>query len=310
VDQVAQSGVLTMGEAQTSSRQVLIFGPFSLHMSQRVLREGERPIRLGSRALEILLLLVERAGELVRKDELIAHAWPNMFVEETTLRVHVAALRKALGHDQNGARYIESVTGRGYRFVAPVTHFEDDTPASIIQIAAGQCRLGWPALLIWMIGCSDTVGALTGRLPQQRLVTITGPGSVSKTAVGLAAAEKLAFSYSHGASFVELTSVTDPRLVASKLASVLGLEVPSDDPVPAVLTFLGDKRLLIVLDNCEHVINAAASFAEVSAKDSLPDHKSARACCESRTNDVAVQADADRPTEAVRTEPRPNGIDR
>jgi DNA-binding winged helix-turn-helix (wHTH) protein len=264
-----------MGEAQTSNRQVLIFGPFSLHMSQRVLREGERPIRLGSRALEILLLLVERAGELVGKDELIARVWPNLFVEETTLRVHVAALRKALGHNQSGARYIESVTGRGYRFVAPVTHSEDDGPASII--AAGQCRLGWPALLIWMIGCSDTVGALVGRLPQQRLVTITEPGSVGKTTVGLAAAEKLASSYSHGASFVELTSVTDLRLIASTLASALGLEVPSDDPVPAVLTFLGDKQLLIVLDNCEHVIDAAACLAEVSAKDSLPDHKSARA---------------------------------
>jgi predicted ATPase len=128
-----------------------------------------------------------------------------------------------------------------------------------------------------MIGCSDTVGALVGRLPQQRLVTITEPGGVGKTTVGLAAAKKLASSYSHGASFVELTSVTDLRLIASTLASALGLEVPSDDPVPAVLTFLGDKQLLIVLDNCEHVIDAAACLAEVSAKDSLPDHKSARA---------------------------------
>ena len=252
-----------VGEARTSSGEVATFGPFRLHLPQRMLREGERPIRLGSRALEILLVLVERAGELVSKDELIARAWPNMFVEETTLRVHLSALRKALGHGQNGARYIENVTGRGYRFVAPVTRSRDDTfiPAAT-QAEAAERRQSLPASLTRMVGRLEIVDALATRLPMQRLVTIAGPGGVGKTTVALATAEKLASSYAHGVCFVDLASIADPRLVHSVLASALGLEVLSNDPVPVLLAFLGDKQLLIVLDNCEHVIEAAALLAE------------------------------------------------
>ena len=251
-----------MGEAQTLSGQVVIFGPFRLHLLQRVLQEGERPIRLGSRALEILLILVERAGELVTKDEIMARVWPNMVTEEVTLRVHLAGLRKALGHGLNGARYVENVTGRGYRFVAPVTRLGEDGLTPALSIAAGEIRYALPAPLTRMIGRSDIVGALAGRLPQQRMVTITGPGGVGKTTVALATAEKLASSYEHGACFVDLASITDPRLVPSTLASALRLEVLSDDPAPVLLAFLGGRQLLIVLDNCEHVVEAAAMLAE------------------------------------------------
>src|ERR1700730_6665303 len=89
---------------------VLTFGPFRLLPVKRVLQEGERPVRVGGRALDILLALVERPGELVSKEELIARVWPNIAIEEATLRVHIAGLRKVLG----GNRYIENVTGRGY----------------------------------------------------------------------------------------------------------------------------------------------------------------------------------------------------
>ena len=131
-------------EAEASSGQVLTFGPFRFLPVQRVLKEGERPIRLGSRALEILFTLVERAGELVEKDDLIARVWPNAVVEEATLRVHIAALRKALGHGQNGPRYAQNVAGRGYCFVAPVTRLDEDAPASAIQVATGKRRLNLP----------------------------------------------------------------------------------------------------------------------------------------------------------------------
>jgi hypothetical protein len=113
-----------------------------------------------------------------------------------------------------------------------------------------------------MIGRSEIVGTPATRLPQQRFVTIVGPGGMGKTTVALTAADKLGPSYQHGACFVDLASMTDPPLVPSMLASVLGLEVLSDDPVPALLAFLGDKHLLIVLDNCEHVVVAAAALAE------------------------------------------------
>jgi DNA-binding winged helix-turn-helix (wHTH) protein len=124
-------------EAQASIGPALMFGPFRLDPLQRVLQEGDRPVRLGSRSIEILLVLVERAGELVGKDEIMERVWPNSVAEEATLRVHVSALRKALGHGQNGARYVENVTGRGYRFVAQVTRLEQDSPAPPRHGSAG-----------------------------------------------------------------------------------------------------------------------------------------------------------------------------
>jgi predicted ATPase/DNA-binding winged helix-turn-helix (wHTH) protein len=251
------------GEAQVASGQVLMFGPFRLDPMQRVLHEGERPVRLGSRSLEVLLVLLERAGELVGKDEIMERVWPNAVAEDATLRVHVSALRNALGHGQNGARYVENVSGRGYRFVAAVKRFEQDNPAAAMPVAATERRHGLPPPpLTRMIGRTDIVSMVATRLPQRRLVSIVGPGGIGKTTVALATADKLSSTYRHGACFVDLASITDSRLVPSTLASVLGLEVISDDPVPALLAFLGDKQLLIVLDNCEHVVEAAAALAE------------------------------------------------
>jgi DNA-binding winged helix-turn-helix (wHTH) protein len=99
---------------------VISFGLFHVLPSQRLLLEGERPIQLGSRAFDILLALVDRAGELVRKSELTARVWPNVMVEESNLKVQIAALRRALRDGEDGNRYISTVTGRGYWFVAPV----------------------------------------------------------------------------------------------------------------------------------------------------------------------------------------------
>jgi DNA-binding winged helix-turn-helix (wHTH) protein len=109
---------------QNWSGQELTFGPFRLDPQQRVILRADAPLRLGSRAREILLALVERAGETVRKKELMARVWPDTIVEEGTLRVHISALRKALEDGKSGMRYVENVTGHGYRFVAPVTRFD------------------------------------------------------------------------------------------------------------------------------------------------------------------------------------------
>ncbi len=97
------------------------FGPFRLLEAQRLLLEGDTPVRLGSRAFDILAALVERAGEVVGKDELIARAWPQTFVEKSNLKIQVSALRRALGDGQGGHRYVVNVPGRSYNFVAPVT---------------------------------------------------------------------------------------------------------------------------------------------------------------------------------------------
>jgi predicted ATPase/DNA-binding winged helix-turn-helix (wHTH) protein len=247
---------------QGPREQVLGFGPFRLLLRRRMLMEGERPIRIGSRALDILFALLERPGELVDKDELIARIWPNVVVEEATLRVHIAALRKILGNGQSGIRYVENVAGRGYRFVAPVTRHEADEPRGDKPDAVTNHRHDLLAPLARMIGRADIVAALATRLPRQRFITIVGPGGIGKTAVALAVADKLSQSQGYDAFFVDLTSVTDPLLVPSALASAFELAVLSEDPLPGLIAFLRDKKALIVLDNCEHVVEAAAALAD------------------------------------------------
>src|SRR5689334_22499312 len=111
------------------------FGPFRLLPSRYLLLEGDKPVRLGSRACEILIALVERAGQLLSKQELIGRVWPDTFVEEGNLRVHLAALRRALGDGQAGRRYTTNIPGRGYCFVAPVALDEEPPEASAVPEA-------------------------------------------------------------------------------------------------------------------------------------------------------------------------------
>src|SRR5271166_3850306 len=146
------------------------FGPFRLLAGQRLLLEGDKPVRLSSRAFDILAALVERAGEVVGKEELIARAWPQTFVEESNLKIQVSALRRALGDGQRGHRYIVTVPGQGYNFVAPRSLGEPFRPASSPTIApAGAHNL--PVAVTRMLGREEAVAALVSRLSRERLVT-------------------------------------------------------------------------------------------------------------------------------------------
>jgi predicted ATPase/DNA-binding winged helix-turn-helix (wHTH) protein len=244
------------------SETVLSFGPFRLLPLQRLLLDGERPVRIGSRVLDILLLLTERAGDLVGKDELVTRVWGGLAVEEATLRVHVTTLRKILGHGQNGVRYVENVSGRGYCFVAVITHRQTGGVAVAAPVTAEKRRYRLPAPLARMIGRDEIVDSLAARLTQERLLTIVGPGGMGKTTVALAIAHKLSASYEHGACFVDLALIADPALMPGILSSALGVEILSEDVAPALLEFSRDKHLLIVLDNCEHVVDVVADLAE------------------------------------------------
>ena len=248
-----------MVDASASRERAFSFGPFRLLPSRQLLLEGERPVRLGNRSLEILTALVERPGELVTKAELMARVWPGIVVEEANLRVQITALRKALGEGRPGHRYVASISGRGYRFVAPV---EPSELGPVAPTATVQRMHNLPPSLIRTIGRADTLGALLGRLQQHRLVSIVGPGGIGKTTVALAATDTLMPAYDHGIWFVDLAPLRDPRLVPSTLASALGLTIRSHDILNGLTTYLRDKRLLILLDNCEHVIGAAAFVAE------------------------------------------------
>src|SRR5580704_18619676 len=166
------------------SGRAISFGPFLLLAEQRLLFEGDRQVRLGGRALDILAFLIERAGEVVGKDELIARVWPQTFVEEANLKIQVSALRRALGDGQGGHRYIVTVVGRGYNFVAPIRVEEPSQirPAATISTA----KHNLPLAVTRIIGREQAVATLISRLSLQRLVTVIGPGGIGKTTVAVA----------------------------------------------------------------------------------------------------------------------------
>jgi DNA-binding winged helix-turn-helix (wHTH) protein len=242
--------------------QEIAFGNFRFYPEQRLLLCGDIPVSLGSRAREILVLLAERAGEVVKKGDLMARVWPDVFVEEGTLRVHIAALRKALGDGRDGLHYIENVTGRGYRLIAPVRRLGAPHPSLLNADQLADLHDGVPVPRTRIIGRTSAVAALARELPERRFVTIVGPGGIGKTTVAIAAAENLRALCPDGVRFVELASVTDPLLLAGTVASALGLATASDDPLPGIARFLEQKQMLVVLDNCEHVVEAAALLAE------------------------------------------------
>jgi DNA-binding winged helix-turn-helix (wHTH) protein len=244
--------------------ETFAFGSFRLIPAQRTLLEDGKPLRLGSRALDILVSLVENAGETIPKDHLIARTWPETVVDEGALRVHVAALRKALGDGRAGTRYIANVPGRGYSFVAPVTREQRQPATAPPDEAAVRGNLTTP--LTRIVGRDDTIAALTTQLAQRRFLTIVGPGGIGKTTVGVAVAEKVSASYEDGVWFVGLAPLPDPDVVASALSTVLGISLPSANPVSGLAGWLRDKRALIVLDSCEHVIGAVAAIAEAILK--------------------------------------------
>src|SRR5918996_1188376 len=194
--------------AAAPAEPALAFGPFHLLPRRRLLLKDAKPVRLGSRALEILIALIERPGELLSKGELMARVWPDTFVDEGNLKVQVAGLRRALGDSGGSNRYLATVPGRGYRFVAPITGLDEARLPAPRQAAVAARDL--PAPMAPIIDRADSVEALTAQLPHQRFITVVGPGGIGKTTVALAAARRLAASYEHGVRFIDLAPLLDP----------------------------------------------------------------------------------------------------
>jgi predicted ATPase/DNA-binding winged helix-turn-helix (wHTH) protein len=250
------------GDGDPQPRNVVSFGPFRLSAAERLLERNGVPVQLGSRALDILIALVERAGEVVTKKELMSRVWPDVIVNEASLRVHVAGLRKALGEGQAGARYVSNIPGRGYCFVAPIGRPVAAKPPSALDPAAADQAHRLPPRLTRMVGRDETLRAISEQLAEQRFVTILGPGGIGKTTVAVAIGHAQLTAFDGAVRFLDLGLLADPCLMPSAIASTLGLLVQSSDPTPSLISFLRDRRMLLILDSCEHVVEAAAALAE------------------------------------------------
>ncbi len=244
----------------TQTGEPISFGPFSLAASERLLTKDGAPVDLGTRALDILIALVSRPNEVVSKKDLLAQVWPDVTVEEGSLRFHIANLRRALGDGIDGARYIATLTGRGYCFVSPLSRAEERSDRRVAA-AARFPQVNMPNRPIGIVGRAADVVALSERLFAHRFVTVVGAGGVGKTTVAVELGHDLSSSFAGAVLFVDLGMLSDPNLVATTVASMLGLSIQSDDPTPGLIAYLRDKRLLLILDTCEHLIDAVAALA-------------------------------------------------
>jgi predicted ATPase/DNA-binding winged helix-turn-helix (wHTH) protein len=238
----------------------LSFGSFTLVPAERLLLRGDERLRIGSRALDILIVLASRAGEIVSKDELVSQVWRNMFVEENNLRVHITSLRKVLGEGPEAQQYISNIPNRGYSFVAPVTRKESQTRADGQQPTIA--RLPLPRLASRIIGREAVLDQLEGQLPEQRLLTLVGPGGIGKTTVALALAQRLDDGNSDSTAFVDFSGIANGALITELIATAAGLVLASTDPLAELANKLSHRSMLLVLDCCEHLIDDVAAIAE------------------------------------------------
>jgi predicted ATPase/DNA-binding winged helix-turn-helix (wHTH) protein len=241
--------------------EVISFGPFRLFGARRLLERAGTPLHLGARAFDILIVLAEHAGKVVSKNDLMARVWPDVTIDEGSLRVHVAALRRTLGDGESGARYVTTLSGRGYCFVAPISR-SNALSVPPTQNSASHHAQKLPTRLTRMVGRDEAVRGISAQLAAGRFVTVAGPGGIGKTTVAVAVGHALLADFAGAVCFFDLGPLNDPLLVASAVASALGLSVQSSDPTRAVVNFLRDRRMLLIFDSCEHVIETAAVLAE------------------------------------------------
>jgi predicted ATPase/DNA-binding winged helix-turn-helix (wHTH) protein len=238
--------------------KVLSFGPFELSIGNRLLTNGAKVVPLGARAMDLLIVLVEQANNIVGRRTLIERVWPKRGAEQVSLRVHISALRKALDQSDPGRRYIANVPGRGYSFIVPVTSLS--SPVSGDLNPSSRSRL--PARLMRMLGRRDALTTIRTKLNEQRFVTIVGSGGTGKTTIAVAVAHEVGATFDSQVHFVDLSALGGASLVAPAVATALGLSVQTDNVVPALIDRLQEKPTLIILDCCEHLIDGASAVAE------------------------------------------------
>jgi non-specific serine/threonine protein kinase len=238
--------------------RIFELGPFRLDADAALLTRDGALTPLGPRAIRVLSTLVAHAGDYVSKARLLDTAWPGVVVEESNLAVQVAAIRRALAQAPGAERWIETLPRRGYRFVGPVRELTDDRAVADIKLT------NLPEALTSFIGREREMVEIKRLLAGKRLVTIVGAGGIGKTRLALQAAAEVVDAYRDGVWLVELASIRDPSLVPTAVARSLGVPERSGKPVGESLrAYLKSRQLLLILDNCEHLLDACASLADV-----------------------------------------------
>jgi predicted ATPase len=228
------------------------FGPFELQPDKRRLVKDGATISLRPRTFDLLDALVDRAGHLVTKDELLARVWPKTVVEEAALHVQVSALRKVIGADA-----ITMVSGRGYQFTLPVTKGDGKVDRT------AKTKHNLPYQLTSFIGREQEITQLKALVTANRLVTLTGAGGAGKTRLAVEVAVRLLDAFPDGVWLVEFATLSDPRLVPQAVAQALALaEKPTRPVIETLSDYLASKKLLLVLDNVEHLLEACVHLVD------------------------------------------------
>src|SRR6266852_2308964 len=234
------------------------FPPFRLDTGNQCLWRGdglaEERILLAPKTFAVLRYLVEHPGRLVTHDELFEALWPKTYVQPEVLKSHIAAIRTGLGDDARKPLFIETLSRRGYRFIAPVREGASARASRTTNL---------PEAVSELIGREAELGAVTALATEHRLVSLVGAGGIGKTRLGLEGARHLLPRYPDGVFVAELGPLSSPELVPTTVASALGLTHVAGTASPErIAGAIRAKRLLLVIDNCEHVIDAAAGMAE------------------------------------------------
>jgi predicted ATPase/DNA-binding winged helix-turn-helix (wHTH) protein len=253
--------------APASLRPSLRFGDFEFAPGLRRLERGGVAVELSSRSLDILSVLTERPGEVIPKQELLTRVWPHATVVEGALRVYMVALRRALGDQQDGRKFITTVPGQGYCFVGEIESSLAEGEADVVAAKAQAQARAVPRLLppcpTNVVGRDAVVEDLQRQLELERFVTLVGPGGIGKTTVALLGAHNWVAAHGGAAVFVDLSEIGPgggegvPEAVCAKL----GLAPQGLNPTETAIAHLQSNPALIVLDTCEGVIDSAARFA-------------------------------------------------
>ncbi len=240
------------------------FGRFRVRPHRRELFADDRPVKLGGRAFDLLITLIETPGAVVSKDELMARVWPRRVVGETNLQTQILALRHAFGSERH---LIRTVAGRGYQFTGRIeslsSGLEPGAGAEPLEAADDLAPMNLPLSVSELIGRDREVAEILDLVRTGRLVTLIGAGGMGKTRLALAVARLLLRQFPDGVWLAELSPLSDPGLVPATVAAAIGLELGGDEiSAQRVAQALAGRQLLLVLDTCEHVIDAAATLTE------------------------------------------------